>query len=262
MNLKISGYPTPIGLNFGTQLQTKSRNTFSIGLGTNRNFVIAAHYILYQAACFSIALLLYRNTQTWPQQRQTKFKSCRSPLLPTLPFSVIYFSPTNRITIVDFSHQNCRIFTPDAMAAMDDGVTNGCAYNASGHVPGASLAQQDALIRQGDGYADLFSYKGMAANVAVAKIMAFVGQGQVIGGQQRRGYRLGLVELKATCLAPLSQQSGGEDQQLVFSARGPFHSALLNISFHLYRYITTWIATAFGLAMTKLHGLPRAVPSQ
>jgi hypothetical protein len=195
--------PTPIGLNFGTQLQTKSRNTFFIGFGTNRNFVIAAYYILYQTACFFIALLLYRTTQTWPQQRHTEFKSCRSPLLPTLPFSVIYFSPTNRVTVVDSPHQNCRIFTADVMAAMDDGVNNSCASNASGHVPGASLAQQDALIRQGDGYADLFSYKGMAANVAVAKVMAFVGQGQVIGGQQRRGHRLGLVELEATRLAPL-----------------------------------------------------------
>ena len=62
------------------------------------------------------------------------------------------------------------------MAAMEDSVNNGCASHASGHVPGAGLAQQDGLIRQGDEYANLFSYKGMVANAAVAKAMAFVGQ--------------------------------------------------------------------------------------
>ena len=39
-------------------------------------------------------------------------------------------------------------------------------------------------------------------------------------GGANQGHGLGIVELEATRLAPLGQQSGGEDQQLIFFARG------------------------------------------
>ena len=75
-----------------------------------------------------------------------------------------------------------RLFA-DAMAAMDDGA-NHDANHAANHgansgtqahthatVLGAKLAQQHALIRQADEYADLFTHAAMAASAAVAKAM-------------------------------------------------------------------------------------------
>ena len=67
-----------------------------------------------------------------------------------------------------------RLFA-DAMAAMDDGVNheanNGSQAHTRATVLGAKLAQQDALIRQADEYADLFTHAAMAASAAVAKAM-------------------------------------------------------------------------------------------
>ena len=67
-----------------------------------------------------------------------------------------------------------RLFA-DAMAAMDDGANHG--FNSGlqaqtgATVLGAKLAQQHALIRQADEYADLFTHAAMAASAAVAKAM-------------------------------------------------------------------------------------------
>ena len=67
-----------------------------------------------------------------------------------------------------------RLFA-DAMAAMDDGTNHG--FNSGlqaqtgATVLGAKLAQQHALIRQADEYADLFTHAAMAASAAVAKAM-------------------------------------------------------------------------------------------
>ena len=44
-------------------------------------------------------------------------------------------------------------------------------------------------------------------------------------GGADQGHGLGIVELEAARLAPLGQQSGGEDQQLIFFAGSQFHSA-------------------------------------
>ena len=75
-----------------------------------------------------------------------------------------------------------RLFA-DAMAAMDDGVNheanNGSQAHTRATVLGAKLAQQDALIRQADEYADLFTHAAMAASAAVAKAMDGNPGGQV-----------------------------------------------------------------------------------
>jgi hypothetical protein len=44
------------------------------------------------------------------------------------------------------------------------------------------------------------------------------------GADECDGFRI--VELEATALAALGQQGGGEDQQLVFFARGQFYEGL------------------------------------
>jgi hypothetical protein len=67
-----------------------------------------------------------------------------------------------------------RLFA-DAMAAMDDGANHEANNDSQAHTSatdlGAKLAQQDALIRQADEYADLFTHAAMAASAAVAKAM-------------------------------------------------------------------------------------------
>jgi hypothetical protein len=79
-----------------------------------------------------------------------------------------------------------RLFA-DAMAAMDDGANHEVSHEANhgvnhgfnsglqaqtgATVLGAKLAQQHALIRQADEYADLFTHAAMAASAAVAKAM-------------------------------------------------------------------------------------------
>jgi len=79
-----------------------------------------------------------------------------------------------------------RLFA-DAMAAMDDGANHEVSHEANHGVNhgvnsglqaqtgatalGAKLAQQHALIRQADEYADLFTHAAMAASAAVAKAM-------------------------------------------------------------------------------------------
>ena len=75
-----------------------------------------------------------------------------------------------------------RLFA-DAMAAMDDGANNeannGLQAQTGATVLGVKLAQQDALIRQADEYADLFTHAAMAASAAVAKAMDGNPGGQV-----------------------------------------------------------------------------------
>jgi hypothetical protein len=75
-----------------------------------------------------------------------------------------------------------RLFA-NAMAAMDDGTNhevshaanhganNGLQAQTGATALGAKLAQQHALIRQADEYADLFTHAAMAASAAVAKAM-------------------------------------------------------------------------------------------
>ncbi len=71
-----------------------------------------------------------------------------------------------------------RLFA-DAMAAMHDGANDASQAHSGAAVLGANLAQQHALIRQADEYADLFTHAAMAASAAVAKAMDVNPGGQV-----------------------------------------------------------------------------------
>jgi hypothetical protein len=76
-----------------------------------------------------------------------------------------------------------RLFA-DAMAAMDEAANDG--HDGGGGSGGGvgdrvhadPLAQQHALIRQGDEYADLFTHAAMVASAAVSRAMDAAQGGQ------------------------------------------------------------------------------------
>lgn len=79
-----------------------------------------------------------------------------------------------------------RLFA-DAMAAMDEAANDGHASGDGNGEPAHEdpLAQQHALIRQGDEYADLFTHAAMVASAAVSRAMDAVQGGQ--GDQRGQG---------------------------------------------------------------------------